>query len=536
MDVVPESPLFHPKTRRLQIVVLIMIGFSTMVFSRANIAYSLPCMLNSTAISLMLNNGTEKAALSQQSMSGACASNLAIPGVIDYGGSIIWSQGEQGLLFAGAFIGAVPGVLIATWYISRASCHHTLTVAIFVLALSSVLFPKSVLIVGFPAAFALRLVLGVAESFVHPAVCGLLASWFPINERSTAISLQNTGVILGMLFGPPLAGYLCKSTLGWPWISYAAAFGCIGWLFIWWFLASDSPQTDKRISQEERRYLAENNNSTPVQKKSSVPWKGIWTSAPFWAINLAQFTINIYATFSQIYLPTYYKEVLMLSVTTNGYFVAIPYIINGVVNFAYSFGIDAMKRRGKITPTTAVKVSQFMANLGTGLGMISIIFFANCQNPEYVLVILCVSSIFLAMFSSGMFTSMLSLAPQHTASLAGSTVFFAILGRIACPILITLLRPTGSAAEWNRIILFIGGISIATGFVFAIFGTADVQPWAIEDDEVEDIESPEKDPKTKLIDKKKKKAQKLSMMALSSGPCGYPSELTTSIMSIDRKN
>ncbi|CAJ0933817.1 unnamed protein product, partial [Mesorhabditis belari] len=537
-----DSPLWTLHARRFQIVLLIMIGFGGMVFMRANIAFGMVCMINSTALS-QSSQTTQKPKLfspnfTQEIPISGCSAKVGGDGspVMDYGGEITWEPDMQNLLFSAAFWGALAGILPATPIVQHMPSHRLILGAILIISGCSLLFPFFAVYVGFWSTFISRFIMGFVESLVHPSIAALLSRWFPVEERSTAVALQNTGLIIGMILGPPLAGSLCASSLRWPAIFFVAgAFGLL-WSIFWGFLSSHSPDQDTRMGKIEKEYLTQNQSNPQAQKKRvSVPYVAIFLSTPFWAINIVQFSLNLYATFIQVYLPLFYKEVLYLDVVMNGVFVAVPYVVNGVFNVGYSIFIDRLKKSGKITPTHAVKLSQFLANLGTGLAFVMIAWLADCSHANAILVILSFSSVFLAMFASGMFTSLLSIAPQYTATLCSMSLFPAMLGRLFCPYIVSVFRHAGTPEEWQRILLLIGAFSLGTGVLFAIFGTADIQPWALTDEggkgfsfEAQNLKYAE----SRDLGRSQNIGRKDSR--LPSGPVGFPSDLTTSVMSIDR--
>ena len=68
------------------------------------------------------------------------------------------------------------------------------------------------------------------------------------------------------------------------------------WVFLWAILISDSPSTNRFMSDEEKQFIHENNakakaNDDTKAVKPPVPWKSILTSLPFWALCISH-TLN----------------------------------------------------------------------------------------------------------------------------------------------------------------------------------------------------------------------------------------------------
>lgn len=71
-----------------------------------------------------------------------------------------------------------------------------------------------------------------------------------------------------MIIASLLSANLCATSFGWPSIFYL--FGGIGiiWIFAWFFLFTNHPSTNKWVSEEEKRYLAQ--HVTPPKQKVRV--------------------------------------------------------------------------------------------------------------------------------------------------------------------------------------------------------------------------------------------------------------------------
>ncbi|KAK6736040.1 hypothetical protein RB195_018987 [Necator americanus] len=60
-------------------------------------------------------------------------------------------------------------------------------------------------------------------SFIYPCINTIVASWFPMDERSTAVALFTTGNQVALFFGNPFAARLCDSRFGWQAVYHSSA-------------------------------------------------------------------------------------------------------------------------------------------------------------------------------------------------------------------------------------------------------------------------------------------------------------------------
>ena len=102
--------------------------------------------------------------------------------------------------------------------------------------------------------YADRLLLGVVESAVMPALVILLSRWFTVGERARA----NTVLILGnpvtMLWMSVLSGYLAQAA-GWRTMFIVEGAPSILWAFVWLAFAADRPSLGRWVDPAKARAL-----------------------------------------------------------------------------------------------------------------------------------------------------------------------------------------------------------------------------------------------------------------------------------------
>ncbi|KHJ81357.1 hypothetical protein OESDEN_18957 [Oesophagostomum dentatum] len=93
MSTTARFPLFHPLSRRLHLLVLCMVGLFNSTYMNVNLAITMTCMVNSTAIALAdeatrpgdRSNNTTSWLEDASEPAGSCSSDGGTRTVLDYG-------------------------------------------------------------------------------------------------------------------------------------------------------------------------------------------------------------------------------------------------------------------------------------------------------------------------------------------------------------------------------------------------------------------------------------------------------------------
>ena len=151
------------------------------------------------------------------------------------------------IFFLGYFLFQIPGAAYARKKSARRLVFFALVGWGMLASLTGVIRDFWLLVVD-------RFLLGVAESFILPAMLILLMGWFTRAERSRA----NTFLILGnpvtVLWMSAVTGYLIAA-IGWQMTFVVEGIPSILWGFAWLILIRDKPQEASWMSPEGRAYL-----------------------------------------------------------------------------------------------------------------------------------------------------------------------------------------------------------------------------------------------------------------------------------------
>src|SRR5471030_1311682 len=104
---------------------------------------------------------------------------------------------------------------------------------------------------------ASRLLLGAGEGGGFPAATRVVAEWFPVRERSTAMGIINAGTGFGGILAPPLIAWIILHVFwfdvsSWRWIFFIT--GALGLLWtVWWAYFYFPPALHPRLGSEDRK-------------------------------------------------------------------------------------------------------------------------------------------------------------------------------------------------------------------------------------------------------------------------------------------
>ncbi len=197
---------------------------------------------------------------------------------------------------------------------------------------------------GFTALFALRLATGVFEAPAYPINNRIVTSWFPDNERASAIALYTSGQFVGLAFLTPVLVTL-QFYLGWRGLFFITGLVGIIWGIIWYWVYRD-PAEHPRINNEEFNYIKEGGglankketgNKIVRTKFSNNQFKQVFGYRKLWGIYLGQFAINSTLWFFLTWFPTYLVKYRGFSFLKTGFLASAPFLAYSTLRTSVSY-------------------------------------------------------------------------------------------------------------------------------------------------------------------------------------------------------
>ncbi|MBK0089690.1 MULTISPECIES: MFS transporter [Erwiniaceae] len=319
---------------------------------------------------------------------------------------------------------------------------------------------------SFGALFGLRLGVGAFEAPVMPSNNRVISSWFPEQERASAIGIYSSAQFVGLACMTPLLFHV-QDAFGWRGLFLITGVAGMIWALVWYLLYRE-PHEHKGVSEAELNYLRSNGALLESRQHTQQP-KARWAdlaqmfrSRKLVGIYIGQFTISATFWFFLTWFPTYLVEYRHMGFIKSGYVASVPYFAAFCGVLLAGFASDRMIRRG-VSPSVARKLPVIL-----GLFLTLFILGAN-YTDDSTLIVLFMS---LAFFGNGLATItwvfVTALAPRHLIGLAGGVFnFTGALSAIVVPIAIGALIDGDNFAPALGFIAVLAAIGICS-YLFVV--------------------------------------------------------------------
>ncbi|MGD1101916.1 MAG: MFS transporter [Terriglobia bacterium] len=264
--------------------------------------------------------------------------------------------GTAGVFFWGYVLLQIPGGHLAQHW----SAKRFVSVLLVMWGLCSV---GCGLVQTWQQFWVMRLLLGVAEGGVWPAVLVLLSHWFPRGERARANAYWMLCLPIAVILSSPLSGWILGR---WNWRVLLIAEGALPffWLVIWWIFIDDYPKEARWISTEERDYLEatlleESRELDSVKPDPSAKADPFWRALlKFWRALLNPTVLVMVGIYLMqnignygylFWLPSALENARKMSNLRVGVLSGIPYIVTAIGMVLVSRHSDKRReRRGHV--------------------------------------------------------------------------------------------------------------------------------------------------------------------------------------------
>ncbi|XP_066595755.1 putative inorganic phosphate cotransporter isoform X2 [Prorops nasuta] len=475
LDKKPES--FDPESKppkrwigtRHMVTFMLFLGMANAYVMRTNMSVAIVAMVDHT-----VDADKEKEVVTDECLN---APSINETHTSSANGEFKWDTTKQGYLLSSFFYGYVltqiPFGILAKRYGSK----YFLGIGMLINSIFGLLVPESARL-GYYWLMVVRFIQGLGEGPIVPCTHALLAKWIPPNERSRMGAFVYAGAQFGTVISMPLSGLLSEYGFdgGWPSIFYV--FGAVGtiWCIAFLFMVHEDPESDPKISEDEKKYILSALWGSAGATSPPVPWKSIFTSLPFWAILIAHMGHNYGYETLMTELPTFMKQILHYEIKTNGTVSSLPYLAMWIFSMFISHVADWMISSGKFNHTKTRKIINSIGQYGPAVALVAASY-TGC-NRALTVGLLTVGVGLNGGIYSGFKVNHLDISPRFAGVLMSFTNCLANLAGLLAPIAagyIIVGKPTHG--KWRTVFLISAGVSIVCATFYIIFGSGKRQSW-----------------------------------------------------------
>ncbi|GLC88386.1 MFS transporter [Lysinibacillus piscis] len=222
--------------------------------------------------------------------------------------------------FAGYALMQIPG----GWLADRFGYRKILILTVLVWSIFTALTGAAWSLISL---VIIRFLFGVGEGSFFPSASKGIANWFPVKERSKAMSFM---LISGSLMGvvAPLVGTRLMETIGWRSIFYI-----VGGLGIFFALAYFFFLTERKSAETV---------ATVQAPQTKAPLRTVLKSLTIWQLFIAYFSLYIVNWGLMAWMPIYLSKAKGLDLSAVGTYSAIPPIAGIFAVLVSGYILDKM--------------------------------------------------------------------------------------------------------------------------------------------------------------------------------------------------
>ena len=207
-----------------------------------------------------------------------------------------------------------------------------------------------------------RLLLGVAESLIFPAMLILLTNWFTREERSRANTILILGNPITVLWMSAVTGYLIKA-VGWQMAFVIEGVPSVLWAFVWLVIARDRPEDVRWLSRD----CCDQLKSALALEQQAIPQTLSLSAAmrlPSVLLLCVQFfcwSVGLYGFV--LWLPTIIHAGIAQGIETVGLLSAVPYLLAIILMLLVAHASDrTLSRKRFVWPFLALSGVAFLGS------------------------------------------------------------------------------------------------------------------------------------------------------------------------------
>ncbi|GIY79337.1 probable small intestine urate exporter [Caerostris darwini] len=483
MELVGKPGVSNPSTLGRRHVVAFMGFLSCFLINiqRMSLGVSIVAMVNQTATDHVIDlNSTIIVCPSINSTLSSLKQKVE--------GEFTWSSQEQGYVLGAGFLGFCLATIPASKLSKMIQARR---VALY----SSILTSITTLVAPVCATWhvnmmiAVLLIRGVGQVGIRFVVaacsCLCLISWLSgslVKKGALLSTFVISGYSLGSTVASAVTGCICDMpSLGWSGVFYI--FGGFGFLHavLTIYLLYESPKDHPRISSAELIYLSDNEGCASNSNTPRTPWLQIFTSVPFYALLVG--ILGQYWTFSYFWTvhSTFLGTIQHFPITENDYWSCLPFLMKAFGEYTSSSIANWLLMKNYVTVDVLRRTCNTIGCIGFSAAVFGT-YLSGC-NGSISAITAAVSMFFTGVATPGAMICCIDMAPRFAGSLSGLLNGAGGSTSFIVPIIVGILTKNKTLEEWHLVFFISIAVVMFSCVVFAIFGSAKVQPWNFVEEE-----------------------------------------------------
>lgn len=229
--------------------------------------------------------------------------------------------------------------------------------------------------------YSLRFLLGAAEAGFLPGVLYYMTLWFPTQRRGRVFSIFTSGSAVGGIVVGPLSGWImvhlngAAGLRGWEWLFVLQGGTAVVIGVLLFCLLSDSPQTAKWISEEDRGRLLAQLGDTEIASESRSGSGIAFRDPRVWLLGLILGVTNLGIYLGVFWLPTIIRNAGIANLQAIGFLTSTSYLGAALAMLGLGWSSDRFQeRRWHVAITLIVAAlalvagANFSGSPGLGIG------------------------------------------------------------------------------------------------------------------------------------------------------------------------
>ena len=352
-----------------------------------------------------------------------------------------WSQFDLSSIVSSFYVGYLPSQLIGAFTSKIWGGKPVVAIGLLLSCVGSVCIP--ILASYYSLMLVLRIIMGVGQGLMYPAMCELLSQWVIPQEKSLWLNFSWSGGQVGTIFCLGIYPTL-NELFGWKFPFFAFGTGGLLWFYFWNSYVWETPEKHPSLSSKEK-YILETypprgkTSKSTLEKNSSkrgIPWLSILLTWQIYPIMLIYFGYNWSFYLMINSLPTYLEMVLGFRSSMQGLLSMLPYIFLWITLIVSGILSNWMIQK-KIPIWVQRKGMVFVGLLPSALVLLFLSSFSNS-----VFWTLAAINFVIAMpgFSmSGFSPAAFDLSSEYAAAVTSICYVFGALPGIICPLVTGLI-------------------------------------------------------------------------------------------------